>query len=301
MDQFYSNSDFDRSFHLRHIPHLAGGKDILFLMRDNRFLYKKTDSSFELKYFPYEAWSHISDKIYFLGVKDGKNVWCMDLTVHNTTGAALNAEEGEFLNVRKIVSRLDKHSASLSAYARGLVNWNRFQLYCSLCGYGTESQQYGHSRKCLNPTCNQVFYPQIAPAVIVLIEHTTSNGDVMCLLNRRKTDHGYSCSTLAGFVEVGESLEDAVMREMKEEVNVEVKNIRYAASQAWPFSSSLMIGFIAETETTSFQPDGEEIKDAGWYSAMEIRKKVLNNKLILSKEDSIARYLIEHWVQQQRK
>jgi NAD+ diphosphatase len=104
------------------------------------------------------------------------------------------------------------------------------------------------------------------------------------------------CSTLAGFVEIGESLEDAVIREMKEEVDVKVQNIRYMVSQPWPFPATLMVGFFAEAKTLDFKIDNQEIKDAKWYTAKEIRTLAAKGKLELSRDDSIAQSLIRKWV-----
>lgn len=297
--QFYSDPSFNRAFRLRDTINISGDGNLVFFMSSKKFLFEEDSDGFALKFFPLEEMKHLSEKIYFLGKQNEHSLWCIDLTDINFNEIATQLKHGIFKDVREVVGRIDEQSAALSAYAKGLVDWNQFQTYCSICGSKTESQQHGHSRKCLNPICGHIFFPQIAPAIIVLIEHKPARGNAICLLSRRKTDNGYRCSTLAGFVEVGESLEDAVRREMKEEVNVNVRNIRYVVSQPWPFSSSVMIAFIAETETKSFQVDGHEIKDARWYTAAEIKHGVAENKMVLSKEDSIARYLIESWMKKQ--
>ena len=104
------------------------------------------------------------------------------------------------------------------------------------------------------------------------------------------------CSLFSGFSEIGESLEDTVKREMKEEVNVTVNNIKYITSQPWSFPASMMVGFTAETKSKEFSIDDKEIKEARWFSAKEINQMVQDKKLVISKKDSISNFLIELWV-----
>lgn len=292
--QAYSNPAFNRAPSVRDMPDTPEAGDLVLGVRNDRLFFEKKGEDVALKTFSVDELKHLSESVYFLGKNEGTKQWCMDLT--DTRPADLTClGDGEFEDVRKVFTGLDGQSAALAAYARGMVSWNRLQQYCGACGAKTYRQQWGHSRKCRDLACSRVYYPQIAPAVIVLIERKTPQGIPLCLLNKVPTDSGVGCSTFAGFVEVGESLEDAVIREMKEEVDVDVFNIRYVASQAWPFSSALMVGFVAETDKACFQVDGDEIKDAAWFTAEEIRRKVANGKLVLSKPDSIARYLMESW------
>ncbi|MBC9798510.1 NAD(+) diphosphatase, partial [Sinomicrobium weinanense] len=232
-----------------------------------------------------------------LGCEGHSEILCTDLS-HLEDGILGHfTGKGSFYDLREIAHRLSRKDAAVLAYAKGLAEWNAGNAFCGTCGHSTRSLERGHSRICANASCARIIYPRIDPAVIVLIEYRPENGEPLCLLNRVKTSDGYRCSTFAGFVEVGESLENAVVREMKEEVDVDVKHITYVASQPWPFPSSVMIGFTAEVKTTAFCVDNEEIKDAAWYSAKEIRELAASGQLVLSKSDSIARSLIEHWVE----
>ena len=137
--------------------------------------------------------------------------------------------------------------------------------------------------------------------MIVLVEHHPQDGSpTRCLLGKGQRAWGNIRSTLAGFVEVGESLEETVRREMKEEAGIEVDNIRYIASQPWPFPSSLMVGFFAEARNPELTIDTDEILEARWYTLEEMDEMVKSGDLVLSREDSIARFLIKKWMKAQR-
>ena len=187
------------------------------------------------------------------------------------------------------------------AYARGILHWHQHHRYCGQCGHPTENQHGGHMRLCLNPDCGRETFPRTDPAVIMLVEHTPSNGEPpKCLLGRHSAWPPGSYSTLAGFVEPVESLEEAVAREVFEEAGIRVANVRYQASQPWPFPSSLMLGFRAQAETTAIKLDPDELADARWFTAEEIRSFGEwgddSASLRLPRKDSIARFLVESWL-----
>lgn len=232
----------------------------------------------------------------FLGFHSGAPYFAVDLSYLEKRQASALSKPGEFTDLRSVVSALEATEASLLAYARGMVYWHQTHLYCSRCGNQTTSKEGGHIRACTSEGCQTIFYPRVDPAVIVLIEHRPMQGPPVCLLARHPGRHHTMRSTLAGFVEPGESLEATVKREMMEEVGLEVDNIHYVASQPWPFPSSLMLGFTARAKTTVITPDPKEVAEANWYSAAEIEEAVKKGELVLSRKDSIARYLIEHWM-----
>lgn len=289
--QYYSHTGFDRAPHLREKPGNSALYRTIFLWR-GKFFFTREGSPY---IFTKSLSISFSEELFFLGTEGDFETICIDLS-HMESPELDHLGEGDFYDLRHAVHNINHKEAAVLAYAKGVAEWNANNIFCGVCGSRTRSLERGHCRACTNESCARISYPRIDPAIIVLIEYRPDKGEPLCLLNRIKTEYGYRCSTFAGFVEIGESLENAVVREMKEEVDVDVKNMTYIASQPWPFPSSVMIGFTAETESEVFRVDNKEIKDAAWYSALEIKTLVAANKLELSRSDSIARYLIESWV-----
>jgi len=184
----------------------------------------------------------------------------------------------------------ERTQAAQFAYGRGLMFWHRRHKFCGACGSETESREAGHVRHCLNHECNLEHFPRTDPAVIMLVHQ----GDKCLLAHHGRLKQGVY-STLAGFVEPGEMLEDAVRREVLEEAGVKVGEVKYAGSQPWPFPTSLMMGFYAKADSTEISLDDDELEDAQWFT----RKQLLNFKdagCSLPSKDSIARNLIEGWI-----
>jgi len=204
-----------------------------------------------------------------------------------------------FEELRKIGPTLSHEQAGLLAYARAMLHWHRHHQWCGACGERTVSRRAGHIRTCGNPECGRQHFPRTDPAVIMLVEHPNHDGaGPRCLLGRSTRFSRNMYSTLAGFVEPGESLESAVAREVAEESGVRVGNIRYFASQPWPFPASLMIGFHATAETTEIRLEDDEIEDARWFTPAELAlagEWDSDATLCLPRRDSIARALIEDW------
>ena len=172
------------------------------------------------------------------------------------------------------------------------MHWHGRHLHCGICGYATESRSGGHVRVCTNAGCSASHFPRTDPAVIMLV----SRGDA-CLMGHNKRFPQKLYSALAGFVEPGESLEEAVAREVMEETGVEVANVRYHSSQPWPFPASIMLGFHADAVSEEITVDNDELKDARWFSRDDVRNfEALG--LMLPRPDSIARQLVEHWLKQ---
>ena len=149
-------------------------------------------------------------------------------------------------------------------------------------------------RECLNPDCSKKHFPRTDPSIIVLV-HAQHEGRAHCLLGRQAEwpPNVYSC--LAGFVEPGESLEDAVVREVFEESGVRVDAVHYNSSQPWPFPGSLMLGFMAEAKMQEVKVDGEELEDARWFGYEEFRDAIKAQKVMVPPPVSIAYRLVEHW------
>lgn len=179
--------------------------------------------------------------------------------------------------------------ASLAVHAVGLARWHQTHPHCARCGALTVVAQAGHTRTC--PSCGAEHFPRTDPAVIMLI----TDGDDRVLLGRQPSWPEGHFSTLAGFVEPGETLDDAVRREVKEEAGIEVGAVEYAGSQPWPFPSSLMLGFFGTALTTDITVDGEEIAEARWFSRQEITDMTSEHELVLPPLVSISRWLVEKW------
>ncbi|GHV80858.1 hypothetical protein AGMMS49944_26490 [Spirochaetia bacterium] len=163
-----------------------------------------------------------------------------------------------------------------------IMQWRRESAYCGSCGSPNDDAPGGLARLC--PVCGRQEFPRISPAVIVLV---TNDRDQALLAHNANFDDGIY-SLLAGFVEAGENLESTIIREIREEVNIEVDRIQYAASQPWPFPNSLMLGFTAEYAGGALKPDGTEILDARWFT-----RDALPN---LPGKGSVARHIIDRWL-----
>jgi NAD+ diphosphatase len=171
----------------------------------------------------------------------------------------------EFTDLRLVGGLLPADEAGLLAYARAMVYWRARHRYCGACGAPTAPVSAGHVMTCTRPGCGTEFFPRIDPAIIVLV----TDGE-RALLGRQASWPAGRYSTIAGFVEPGESLEDAVVREVREETSVEVLEVEYHSSQPWPFPSSLMVGFRARAAATAAAcPDGE-LEDARWFSYSDL-------------------------------
>lgn len=232
----------------------------------------------------------------FLGVDAGSAVFAADLSALEQPGAAGLAGADAAIDIRALVGVVPPAEAGVFAYARGLAHWHRNQRFCGACGGRTDVRDAGHHRICRD--CGALLFPRIEPAVIVLVE---SPGEPRrCLLGRHAGSAPGHFSTLAGFVEIGECLEDAVRREVGEEAGVAVGRVTYQASQAWPFPAGLMIGFTAEAAGDAIRTDNREVLDARWFTAAEIRARMSDPSLGRPyRVDSIGKFLIENWLDTQ--
>ena len=197
---------------------------------------------------------------------------------------------GQFQDLRLTGAQLENNRASLLAYARAITYWHRHNLFCSDCGSSTISSQGGHQLTCTNEKCRKPVYPRTDPAVIVLVIYQDR-----CLLGRKQEWPEGRYSTLAGFVEPGESIENAVVREVFEESGVKTDEVVYHSSQPWPFPSSVMLGFTARAINDKIKIDNDELEDARWFSREDILNSLKNQKIHIPIKVSIAYRLIETW------
>ena len=204
-------------------------------------------------------------------------------------GTSLIPDDAEWAGFREVAARLDASDTALFIEASAISNWHATHTHCPQCGTPTDIEAGGWVRRC--PKDNSEHYPRTDPAIIV----TVVGPDGRLLLGGGGPADAKNYSTLAGFVEPGESLEQAVVREIGEEVGVRVTACQYLGSQSWPFPASLMLGFTATTSDSIAKPDGVEVTRARWFSREELQAAVLSGEITISTRLSIARSLIEHW------
>ncbi len=205
----------------------------------------------------------------------------------------------EFADLRVCGPHLPADDGALLAYARGLTWWQEHTRFCSHCGKALSSNNAGHTRQCEE---GHVHFPRTDPAVIMLVtRHPDDGGDEQVLLGHNAAWPDGTYSTLAGFVESGESLEQAVMREVLEEANIQTTDVRYIASQPWPFPRSIMLGFEARATTSDIKCQPTELADARWFTRSELKTFGVwgepGPEFKLPRPDSIARFLIDEWIE----
>jgi NAD+ diphosphatase len=215
---------------------------------------------------------------HFLGLLGGRAVFAEDVADHHP-------DDGGFTDLRTLYGRVSEVEWVVAGRAVQIVEWARTHRFCGRCGEATVNNERDRSMKC--PKCGLLAYPRLAPAIITLV----TKGD-QALLARGVNFAGPMYSALAGFVEAGETLEQCVAREVKEEVGIDVADIRYVSSQPWPFPHSLMLGFEARWESGDIVCDPSEILDANWYDR--------DNLPMIPPRLSIARKLIDRWLAGER-
>ncbi len=234
-----------------------------------------------------------------------EDLWCLGLGEDSSPVFALDisevdqpapdriagAEAGTFSELRQIATLLGAEDANIAAYSRALATWHYNHQHCGRCGAATVVESAGHVRRCA--PCEREWFPRTDPAVIMLVH----DGGDRCLLGRQASWPPGVYSTLAGFVEPGESLEMAVAREVFEESGVVVTAAHYHSSQPWPFPTSVMLGFMAQAE----HADGaiamdDELEDARWFGAEELRIATRTKEVRLPHPMSISRRLVDDWM-----
>jgi NAD+ diphosphatase len=227
-----------------------------------------------------------SDEAVLLGIAGDT-----PLFADNVSGA--EPVEGRPAGLREAATELPAAEAALAAYAGSLLAWHRRHRFCANCGAPTEPRDAGHERHC--PACDAHHFPRTDPVVIVRV---TDDRDRLLLGRQGRWPEG-RFSLLAGFVEPGETLEEAVRREVAEESGVELGEISYIASQPWPFPSSLMLGFSALAVGGDPAPGDDELAEVRWFEREEVERAALGDgELALSPPYSIARRLIDAWLEQ---
>ena len=229
----------------------------------------------------------------FLGKQDG--VAHFAVHVPATSGAAArlrNDDSLSFVDARSAAGFLSGPETGIVAQARAQLDWHNRHGFCSVCGHRTEMGRGGHVRTCME--CRAEHFPRTDPVAIMLVH----DGD-RCLLgqSRGRLSRMRMYSALAGFIDQGESIEEAVAREVREEAGIAVRNVRYHSSQPWPFPSSLMIGCHAEAATTDIRIDDEEMIDVRWFDRREVLDALegRSETLTVPQPIAIAHHLIKTW------
>ncbi len=228
-----------------------------------------------------------------LGVADQRPHFMLALDDAAQAGPLEAALGARRQNLRTAGLQLSADEAGLFAYAKGLSHWQREMRHCHRCGAPLQLVAAGHRAQCTNPACAQLHFPRTDAAVIMLVEH-----DGACLLGRQAGWPRGRYSTLAGFVEPGESLEDAVRREVAEESGVLVDAVHYHSSQPWPMPASLMIGFIATAASRQIHLRDRELEDARWFTPQQIVDGLADGSFVPSMPLSVSYQLLAYWLRE---
>ena len=295
---FYAANGLDRAGHRRREPDWLAAQlahpETLFVpvWRGQNLVASAAEGAPNAVLVSREALLSLEGEAVLLGLRESRAYFALDLSHREAPLEAIRAEGPiEFTDLRRVGPLLARPDGALLAYARGILHWHGRHRFCGVCGSPTRSEEGGHVRRCVAAECNAAHFPRTDPAVIMLV----TDGD-RALLGRQKVWAKGQHSTLAGFVEPGESLEEAVAREVHEETGIVVDDVQYHSSQPWPFPASIMLGFTARALTTELQVDPEELEAAHWFDRGFILGHAEDDTFRLPRRDSIARRLIEDWL-----
>ncbi len=295
---FYAGGALDRAGMRRKdrewVASLLAGSAARFvpLWRGQNLVMSGTDAEPRAAFLRRAEIAEIGGEPVLLGLDGDTAYFALDLSHAAAPLAALApGAPGEFTDLRRVGPLMPRAEGSLLAYARGISYWHERHRFCGVCGQPTASEEGGHVRRCTDASCGASHFPRTDPAVIMLVH----DGE-RCLLGRKPEWPNGMHSTLAGFVEPGESLEEAVAREVFEETGIEVDEVIYHSSQPWPFPASLMLGFHARARSRAITVDPEELEHAAWYERGFLLGRNDDDALRLPRRDSIARRLVEDWL-----
>ena len=262
-------------------PPTQSNRALWFIFHKDRLLVKNTDNRYRIPCSEDLARKKLNSiRKQYLGELDGSACYAAELpdTHQLSNGFELNG-------LRETFGRLEEELIWVAGRANQLVDWSRNHQFCGQCGHPTQDKTEERAKIC--PACKLVNYPRLSPAIIVAV----IKGDRLLLAHNKRFKSGYY-SVLAGFVEPGETLEECVVREIKEEVGISVKNVRYFGSQPWPFPNSLMVGFLADYDGGTINIDQSEIVNAAWFTADRLP--------FIPPKITIARHMIDWFVNNQQ-
>ena len=222
----------------------------------------------------------------YLGTLSDRHLFAISI---NAAAPETGPDEKQFDNHGRLLTLTSEDDGALLAYAKGMIEWQQRHLYCGLCGAPNRAEDGGFVMVCTGSNCGHRCFPRVDPAIIVLVTKADR-----CLLGRQARWPEGRFSTIAGFVEPGESMEDAVRREVAEETDIKVGAVNYLGSQPWPFPGAMMVGFHAEALSTGITLNDAELAEAGWFT----REELAAGTVKLPPVNSIAFRLIEAWYDQ---
>jgi NAD+ diphosphatase len=288
-DIYFGSDKLDRASHLRErtakLEQLKQTRDVKYVpVYHGRHIYMNEHSSFYRRSQPVDCLSES-----FLGFV-GDQMW-YSCPLDDEQAEKLEQEVGKrFSSIRRYALKLNDELAHIALYSRGLDLWQRNRKYCHKCGTKNHLHSAGHKLLCEN---NHEHFPHIEPAIIVLVTYKDK-----CLLGRKAIWPSNAYSVLAGFVEPGETIEEAVKREIFEESNINVHNVKYFGSQPWPFPASLMLAFTAEAENDDIKVD-DELEDVQWYTKPQLSEMLKEGYITIAPRYTVAHNLIVGWLEGQ--
>jgi len=299
---FYSGGLLDRGDGVRDDPAWVGARladpdSRLLLFEDGMPLMRSDGADMRPVWLPAkvaEAACFQGEPAVLLGVRAGQALFAAALPVGeegNLSALGVSLHDAAFVSLRIASTRLPADEANLCVHAKGLLWWHQRHRFCGACGCPTAFASAGYRRRCTGADCGMEHFPRTDPAVIMLVTHEDH-----ALLGRSPRFAEAVYSALAGFVEPGESLEDAVAREVFEEVGVRLLDIRYHSSQPWPFPGSIMLGFSAAAAARTLCVNRAELEQALWITRPALQAAIDAGEIALPRPDSIARRLIEDWL-----
>ncbi|MBL4772365.1 MAG: NAD(+) diphosphatase [Alcanivoracaceae bacterium] len=287
---YFGAKKLDRASHLRNrtaeLKEMQKTHDSKYIpVYNGKHIYMNQHSSFYRRSKPFDC-----ESMCFLGLVDDQ-IW-YSCPLNEEQASKLEEEVGEkFSSLRRYALKLNDELAHIALYSRGLDLWQRNRQYCPKCGTKNSIEMSGHKLLCKN---NHEQFPHIEPAIIVLVTHKEK-----CLLGRKAIWPKNAYSTLAGFVEPGETIEEAVKREVEEESNIRVHNVQYFGSQPWPFPASLMLAFTAEAENEDIKVD-DELEDVQWFTRKQLQEMFKEGYVTISPRYTVAHNLIVDWLEQKQ-
>lgn len=247
---------------------LASSESLGIALWNGKPLVEKTKEGVQIAYLPSRLVSELSggpERLLFMGLWKDTAVFAVDLEGSSDPAQGSLQGMGEFMDLRQIALQLPTTDAGILATAKSMFEWRRRHQFCSACGKPSNAKDGGWKRQC--PSCQAEHFPRTDPVVIMLAVHGER-----CMLGRQEIWPKGMFSALAGFLEPGESIEEACARELHEEAGLRTISVRYHSTQPWPYPSSLMIGLIADVEDDEGTPDQTELSEVRWFTRGEARK-----------------------------